>query len=288
MSAKGLKRIAKRCCWGFVYYRSAARLLKLINRENDDPDYRYTFLHTLETLFRNLASKDVSFSRTTEDSLKGYEAYDDREIRMLEDKVQVIRNGSEVVTMTFAEARKERLKYLFESVDELIKNGDTKKIRILEVGCGNLMNAVLTKEKYGDSVEYHGIDISPNRIRIGLEHFPELEKENYSASSITEKTSFEDGEFDIVFSMHCLEQISYETKAALKEMYRICKKRIVMVEPVYENGSFLQRTYLLALDITRILMKSIKELGYEVIDNRVCDVQSNLYNQSSIVVVRKS
>ncbi len=45
----------------------------------------------------------------------------------------------------------------------------------------------------------------------------------------------------MVFSMHCLEQIACETRDAVREMYRLASKFVVMIEPVFENGNAVER-----------------------------------------------
>jgi hypothetical protein len=41
-------------------------------------------------------------------------------------------------------------------------------------------------------------------------------------------------------------------------------------------------------DHTRILLKSINALGYEVVKNEVCHMQPGMVNQSSAIVIKKS
>ena len=71
-------------------------------------------------------------------------------------------------------------------------------------------------------------------------------------------------------------------------MYRIANNKIVMLEPVFENGTFLQKIYLIVSDHTRILLKSIKDLGLPLEKNDILDLQFNPSNQSSILIINKS
>ena len=266
------------------YIRFVTRLFKWIVSQNMDPRYYLIFLNNIEGIVRNIILKEGEIIKTTEDSKKIYNDYTDREIYE-EKKIEQFNYKGKIVKMTVEERRLHQLNYLFKYIDELLLKQD--KVSILEIGCGNCINAYHVKEKYKEQVDYYGVDIAKQRIEIGLEHFSSLQPENYKECSITERTEFADNQFDIVFSMHCLEQIAYETKYALREMYRICKHMMVMVEPVYENGNFVQRAYLVSSDHTKILLRSAKELHLPIVHNESCDLQTSLSNQSSLIVIEK-
>ena len=52
--------------------------------------------------------------------------------------------------------------------------------------------------------------------------------------------------------------------------------QLLMIEPVFENGTFLQKIYLIDSDHNRILLKNILEL------------QSNPWNQSTFLKIEKA
>lgn len=254
-----------------------------VSRYHPDIRLRAKLLATLRSLLAAIEGEKLI--KTTADSNRIYQTYDDREVRE-EESISELRIGDVVVKMSLGERRRRHLVYLYEEIDHLLKLQAT--VRLLEVGCGNLLNAKEIVARFGDKVEYHGLDISPNRIANGLKHFAEvLDPDRLYSMSITQQTAFSDNQFDIVFSMHCLEQIAYDCTAALREMYRICRYRLVMIEPVFENGDLLQKSYILLSDHTRVLLRSLHELGMKIKINKICEVQTNLVNQSSLLVVEK-
>jgi len=105
--------------------------------------------------------------------------------------------------------------------------------------------------------------------------------------SIIDGVEDETGSFDVVFSMHCLEQIPYKSEIALKEMYRLTKKFLIIIEPIFELGNLVQRLYLLNSDHNRILLRNIRHLGYKITRLEALNIQSNPVNQSSIIVIEK-
>ncbi len=68
-------------------------------------------------------------------------------------------------------------------------------------------------------------------------------------------------------------------------MHRLARRKVVMIEPVYEFGNRAQRMYLINADHNRILLKSVRELGYEISRLEPLDIQSNPLNQSTLLVL---
>jgi ubiquinone/menaquinone biosynthesis C-methylase UbiE len=251
-----------------------------------DPIMRDQFMLVLGDFIESLKAPKVA-TKTTVDSRTAYQAYDDREIIDNFENSALFLVDGEVKTLPFRAVRAACLAYVFAEIEELLRKKE--KITILEVGCGNGINLFEVRQKFGDRVILTGMDISQNRITVGRRYFKSgLDAVAFAETSITGDTGFADASFNLVYSIHCLEQIAYETKAAVREMHRISSDRIVMIEPVFENGSMLQRCYLVVSDHTRILLKSIHELGYHLLRNEVVPVQSNLVNQSTLLVIAKS
>jgi ubiquinone/menaquinone biosynthesis C-methylase UbiE len=243
-------------------------------------------LLALFTQFVDSLKEGPSFSKTTDDSKDIYQRYDDQEIKDYYGSSSMMLMNQEPTMMSFQQERSIHLNYVFREIDAILLRKD--KARILEIGCGNCINIFEIIRKYGDRVEVHGLDISDNRIKVAQNYFKSgLDKAHLSVASITERTSFVDNQFDLVYSMFCLEQIAYDAKAALREMYRICSWRMIMLEPVFENGTPIQKLYLIVADHTRILLKSITELRLPLIRNEIMDLQCNPSNQSTVLVVEK-
>jgi hypothetical protein len=87
--------------------------------------------------------------------------------------------------------------------------------------------------------------------------------------------------------MHCLEQIAYRCQDAVKEMLRLCQTRLVMIEPVYEQGNPTQRLYLINSDHNRILLRTIHELGLQIEELHPLEIQGYPINQSSFISILK-
>lgn len=218
--------------------------------------------------------------KTNETSRQIYEHYDNREQVDYDRESRVCLYKGKLEKLSLKEIRERYLEYLFEEIPQSTSS-------ILEVGCGNCINLYNLKGEY--PVKLTGIDIASNRIKIASEYFGDSIAgiDLIAPLSITEETPFPENHFDVVFSMHCLEQIAYDSRAAIAEMYRIAKKKVVLIEPVYEHGNAAQRLYLTAQDHNRVLLRSIQELGLEVDRCEPLNIQSNPLNQSSIITIAK-
>ena len=265
-----------------IFYRLAMKL------SGNNPKFYYAW--NLQAQYRTLRNRLRATSpmmKTTAKSKEIYESYDDREQRDYESKFRLSWHKGRLVNMPFKESRAHYLSYLYEEIDRLIVPG--KSLRILEVGCGNCINLVCLKEKYGDQIQLTGLELSSRRVKVAKDYFGErLTGVSFHIGSVTEPiVEWKNGGFDLVYSMHCLEQIAYRCEDAVHQMNRLTNQMIVMIEPVFELGNPAQRLNLINSDHNRILLSSIRELGLKVSRLEPLDIQSNPLNQSSIIVIQK-
>ncbi len=95
---------------------------------------------------------------------------------------------------------------------------------LVDIGCGYAEDLKLIEERFG--VTGWGIEPDADKT-VGIEHFRIL---NCSATILQNKI-FKDNSIDIVISDAAIMYIEWPA-GVLKEMYRICRKAIVMIEQV--------------------------------------------------------
>ena len=247
--------------------------------------YKLKFKKLKKKFLLSLYSDDGSV-KTIEDSRDIYETYDDREQKDYLSRSRYCVDNGKVKHLPFKTIREKYLDYLYQELEAF--NPSSTPLRVLEVGCGNCINLANLSRRFKGTAELSGIDISARRLEVARGFFKEdLAEAKLYEASITQKTNWHDGYFDVVFSMHCLEQIAHETKAAVKEMYRLASRKLVLIEPVFELGNAAQKLYLYHSDHCRILLKTIQALDYNITRLEALNIQSNPVNQSSIVVIEK-
>lgn len=148
-------------------------------------------------------------TRTPQDSRDQYNLLDNRDQIAYETESKTVTVDGLYKKIPVRELRQFYLEPIYNYIDTVLANNSGKPISILEVGCGNCINIINIREKYGDAVRITGMDISDQRIIVAKKHFGDsLDDIDFTIASITEGLDYQDGEFDIVYSMHCLEQIA--------------------------------------------------------------------------------
>lgn len=178
---------------------------------------------------------------------------------------------------------------MISEIERLLRESPVARPEILEVGCGNGTNLTLLKLRFGDAISLKGIDIAQQRIELGRSYWKEkLEGVDLQIDSATELTSLDDGSVDLVFSVHCLEQLPYYVRDAVRAMKRVAKDRVVFVEPVFEYANTAQKLYAIIGDQLRTLMPEIEASGMQIVETYPVEIIGNPTNKSGVIVASKA
>jgi SAM-dependent methyltransferase len=217
-----------------------------------------------------------------------YDAYGDGEQRTYFDgSLLLCRDGGQNKWVPHPQARMRYLAPIISEIETLLKT--QKQISVLEVGCGNCINLVELSKHFGERVRLQGIDVSSGRVDVAKKYFGNrLSNISIWVESITEPVPKKEiAKYDLVFSMHCLEQIPYAAAQAIEGLWRRARSRVVMVEPVWEFARPVQKLRLVRKDYIRTLLPTVKYLGYNVLRAEPLGFESSQKNQSSIIVLGK-
>lgn len=221
-------------------------------------------------------------------SHSAYQAYDDWEMRAYEQGSTWTLDHGRMNRVSFVAIRDYYLAPIIAEVEARHATDPSRPVDVLEVGCGNGTNLMVLARALGDRVRLRGIDISQERLRRGCAYWGDrlsgVEMVEDSATTLITQT---DASADIVYSLHCLEQIPYAVDDCLKSMARVSRECVVFVEPVWEYANSTQKMYTLFGDQMRTLLPSIPLCGLEVVSQRRAEVIANPLNQSGIIVARK-
>jgi len=118
-------------------------------------------------------------------------------------------------------------KFLFQVIERHAPLG-----KVLEIGCASAPNLIILSQKFPET-EFQGIDISENAISVGKKYVKEHNIPNISlkAGNADSIKNFPDKSFDVVFTDAVMIYVGPEKiQAILKEMVRVAKKAIILVE----------------------------------------------------------
>jgi ubiquinone/menaquinone biosynthesis C-methylase UbiE len=158
----------------------------------------------------------------------------------------------------------------------------------LEVGCGNGTNLMVLRRALDERVCLRGIDISAERLRLGREYWGDwLYGVEMVADSATTLATQADHSADLVYSVHCLEQIPYAVDACLGSMARVTRASAVFVEPTWEYANRAQKLCTLFGDQLRTLVPSLKQSDLEIVKQVKAELLANHLNQTGFITASK-
>lgn len=161
---------------------------------------------------------------------------------------------------------------------------------ILEVGVGEAttLNTLIKNLKNKPS-NILGFDISWSRLKFAKELLTDF---NLNNVNLFTANLFEipllDNSIDIVYTSHSIEPNGGREEEALKELYRITKKYLVLLEPSFEFANDEARKRMKLNGYVTELFSSANKLNYKIIEHRLFDFTSNLLNPTGLIIIEKN
>ncbi len=160
---------------------------------------------------------------------------------------------------------------------------------IIEVGVGEATTLIPVIQKlHTKPADILGLDISLSRILFA--------KKYAIQNNVTDITFFvsdlfsiplKDNSIDIVFTSHAIEPNGGKEKEALKELYRITKKYLILLEPIYEFATEKGKERMTEMGYIKNLYQTAINLGHKVILYKEFDFVINNLNPTGILIIEK-
>ena len=164
----------------------------------------------------------------------------------------------------------------------------TEQSSILEVCCGEAttLAGVL---KYLNNIPKHalGFDISWSRCAEGLGWLSENEVSAKLFVADLFDIPLEDDSVDVVYTSHSLEPNGGREEEAIRELMRIARRAVVLVEPIYELANTEAQSRMRTHGYVRGLKETAERLGASVSGYRLLDYTANPLNPSGLVLIEK-
>jgi Methyltransferase domain len=136
-----------------------------------------------------------------------------------------------------------------------------------------------------------GFDISWSRILYAQKYVEEILGDTAPNTSFfvgeLEAIALESSSVDVVFTTHAIEPNYGREHEILLELYRVAKRYLVLLEPAYEFADEAVRKRMEEHKFCRGLGDIAREMGWNIVEHRIFDVQTASYNLTGLLLIEK-
>ena len=174
-----------------------------------------------------------------------------------------------------------------ESIAEILGQFG-KSSSIAEAGVGEATTLTNVIKHIGWDSSFFGFDISWSRVAYANTYLNENKINNAKlCSGSLLNIPYRNESIGTVYTSHSIEPNGGAEELILKELYRVARDYIVMLEPAFELGSDEARARMKSLGYCRGLPSICKKLGYDVVEHRLFEVTRNPLNPTALTIIKK-
>jgi len=197
-----------------------------------------------------------------------------------------LQSGSYIKGMQNEKVKEHKYNYSKE-LSEVIKNLSNTQ-SILEVGIGEGTTLCGVMQNFDTSVDFYGFDLSFSRVSYARKWLNSLSLNNVTLSTGEfSNIPFLDNSIDIVYTSHSIEPNRGKEEEILKELYRITKKYLILLEPAYELTNDKNKKRMDEHKYCKDLANIARKLGYKVIKHELFKYHVNDANPTAIIIIEK-
>lgn len=220
-----------------------------------------------KNIIQYLKDTDNRTSNTIEDILISYDFQAGSYIKYADENPSHVHNYSQTISSI---------------INDLIPYGS-----IIEVGVGEATTLGNVALKLPGDFTFGGFDISWSRIFHAEQYLARLNVEASLFTGDLFKMPLADNSVDLIYSSHSLEPNGGREAEALKELYRVASKYLVLLEPAYEFASEEGKQRMKRNGYIKNLKDIIQHLNYNLIAYRQFEFSVNPLNPTALYIIEK-
>lgn len=160
---------------------------------------------------------------------------------------------------------------------------------LLEAGVGEattLSGVLKTLQQIPQHI--YGFDLSWSRLAYARRWLAHCALNNITLCTGTlHCIPFADNSIDIVYTSHSIEPNGGREEPILRELYRVARQWLVLIEPGYELADDQARKRMRTHGYCQNLVRTCDRLGFDVIKHDLLPNSLNPLNPSAVIVIRK-
>lgn len=200
-----------------------------------------------------------------------------------------LQTGSYIESMKNSDTVKHKIEYADE-ISKVVRSLCTPQT-ILEAGIGEattLSWVVESLSKFSCFPRFYGFDISCSRIFYARKWLEQQDVTDVSlCTGDLANMPYRDNSIDVVYTSHSIEPNGGNEETILKELYRVAKKYVILLEPGYELSSIEMRKRMDAHGYCKNLKAISESLGYKVLSHKLFPFTVNANNPTAITIIAK-
>lgn len=194
--------------------------------------------------------------------------------------------GSYISAMNNPQIKEYKNIYACELVKVINSLGNFNSI--LEAGVGEATTFGEVLSNINNNIESYGFDLSWSRVAYAKRWLESLNiKNNMLCVGELLNIPFSSHSIDIVYTSHSIEPNRGRESEILKELFRVTRKYLILLEPAYELASDEARARMDTHGYCRNLKVEAENLGYKVITHELFSISVNPLNPTAITIIEK-
>ena len=159
----------------------------------------------------------------------------------------------------------------------------------LEAGTGEgLILGLLDPNKIKNKPNLYGFDLSLSRLLFAQKYLTQKkrEKQNLFCANML-NIPLPNDSVDIVCTVFSMEPNHGRERQILSELFRVCRRYLILIEPTYELGSKQTKKHIIEHGYVRNLPGHIKKLGYKIKTHEYLG-SSHANNENALIIAEKN
>lgn len=159
---------------------------------------------------------------------------------------------------------------------------------ILEAGVGEATTFSGVLRNLRKNVKSYGFDLSWSRVAYAKNWLSKNgSRDTVLCTGDLSNIPFADNSIDIVYTTHSIEPNGGNEEPILRELYRVAKKYLILLEPGYELADDEVKERMVSHGYCKGLEKISRSLGYDVLEHRLFPYTANPLNPTALTIIRK-